>query len=491
MELNQTSICYYDKRLARISTCTESTDSIVPDTFPDIGRVVCAYGTAAVKDQGPQSGRLLISGTVQATVLYEPESGGGLRRLSVPVSFAHIEECEGMDADAVCAVTCHAAAVDAVAVNSRKLNVSVQLIFSIEGYCKTACEVTETVDIPHVELLSGMQTVTLVDQARAYPVTVLDDITMQDAAGLSLLHTSCTMRASECRAMHGKIVLKGEADIRCLALQEDDAIRVLTSSTPFTQILEMPDAEEGDAVNAQLCVREADCRLEGDGLLSYTVSANAVICIRRTKAVRRIDDLYLPGKALQLQEDKIVLHSMPPLVPFTAEAAETLQTAQHVSHVVSAEAFCCGAKRGASDELLLTAAVQVLYLGDDQQLCALQRMLPLTMPCTAAGEVSQIELSARASSAGEKGILLSVTAAGMAAAEDHCTFRHITAAEAGEPQQDRSGVTLLLRYVDKEQPLWDIAKSCGTTMDAIRQANELAADVSSVAGTMLLIPIQA
>ena len=51
MELNQTSICYYDKRLARISTCTESTDSIVPDTFPDIGRVVCAYGTAAVKDQ--------------------------------------------------------------------------------------------------------------------------------------------------------------------------------------------------------------------------------------------------------------------------------------------------------------------------------------------------------------------------------------------------------------------------------------------------------
>ena len=42
MELNQTSICYYDKRLAGISSCTESSDSIVPDTFPDIGRVICA-----------------------------------------------------------------------------------------------------------------------------------------------------------------------------------------------------------------------------------------------------------------------------------------------------------------------------------------------------------------------------------------------------------------------------------------------------------------
>lgn len=491
MELNQTGISYYDKRLARISACTETADSIVPDTFPDIGRVVCAYGTAAIRDQTPQNGRLLISGTVQVTVLYEPENGGGLRRLSVPVSFAHIEECEGLDAEAVCAVSCHAAAVDAAAVNSRKLSVSVQLCFSMEGYCSTGCEITETVDIPGMELLSTLQTVTLIEQAREYPLTILDDVNLPDASGLSLVHTSCAMRLSECRAMHGKVVLKGEAAVQCLALQEDDAVRVLTSSTPFTQILELPDAEEGDALSAQLTVREADCRLEADGLLSYTVSACAVVLLRRTRAVRRIDDLYLPGKTLQLQEDKAVLHSMPPLVPFTAEATETLQTSQHVSHIISAHAYCCGAKRSVQDELQLTAAVQILYLSDDQQMRALQRMLPLTMPCTAAGEVSQIELSARASSAGEKGILLSVTASGMAAAEEYSLFRHITAVETGEPQQDNGGVTLLLRYVDGEQRLWDIAKSCGTTMEAIRQANELAADAVSVSGTMLLIPIQA
>lgn len=40
MELNQTSICYYEKKLAHISAATESADSIVPDTFPDIGRIV-------------------------------------------------------------------------------------------------------------------------------------------------------------------------------------------------------------------------------------------------------------------------------------------------------------------------------------------------------------------------------------------------------------------------------------------------------------------
>ena len=92
MGLNQTSICYYEKKLAHISAATESADSIVPDTFPDIGRIVCAYMVqAAIKDQTPQNDRLLVSGTVQTTVLYEPENGGKLRRLSVPVTFAHIE----------------------------------------------------------------------------------------------------------------------------------------------------------------------------------------------------------------------------------------------------------------------------------------------------------------------------------------------------------------------------------------------------------------
>lgn len=490
MELNQTSISYFDKRLSRISTCTESADSIVPDAYPDIGRIVCAYGTAAIKDQTPQSGRLLVSGVVQATVLYQPENGGPLRRLSVPVSFAHIEECEGLDAEAVCLVCCQAAAVDAAPVNSRKVNVSVQLCFETEGFCKTTCEVTEQVDLPQVELLRTPRTVTLVEQVRGCPITVLEDAAMPDAAGLYLLHSTCVLRTVECRAMNGKVVLKGEAAVQCLAVQEDDAVRVLTSTTPFTQILEMPEVTEGDTVSARLAAGELDCRLEPDGLLSYTVSASALVALRRTRALQQIDDLYLPGKNLELQEERVMLHSMPPLTPFSAEASETLQTVQHVSHVIAAFAACCGAKGSTEGELQLNAAVQVLYLNDEDQLCALQRVLPLTAACAFSGELSQIELTARASSAGERGILLTVAVSGMAAAEEKTAFRRILSAEEGEDNLPRDGVTLVLRFIDEEQPLWEIAKSCGTTMAAIRQANELAAEAVSVANTMLLIPIQ-
>ncbi len=330
MELNQTSICYYDKRLAGISSCTETADSIVPDTFPDIDRIICAYGTASIKDKTPQSGRLLVSGAVQTTILYQSENSNELRRLSVPISFAHIEECEGLDADAICYVSCYVASIDVIPVNSRKISVSAQLCFETECYCKATALITEDIEAPHIQLLRTPYTVTLVQQVYQSPITILDDVSLQDAVDLQLLHHTCTLRSSECRAMRGKVVLKGDAVLQCLALQDDGAIRTLSSTTPFTQILEMPELEEGDAVSVRLAAQEADCRLDADGLLSYTVSAEAIFTVRSNQTIQQIDDLYIPGKAVKLQEEKTVLRSMPPQMPFTAEINETLQTAQHI-----------------------------------------------------------------------------------------------------------------------------------------------------------------
>ena len=114
MELEQKSISYCRPQLAETSICTETTDCIVPDTFPDVGRVVFACGSVTASDRSPQSGRLLISGTAQASVLYEPENGSGLRLLEVPVSFAHIEENDLLDSSSACLVECRVGTVEAL-----------------------------------------------------------------------------------------------------------------------------------------------------------------------------------------------------------------------------------------------------------------------------------------------------------------------------------------------------------------------------------------
>ena len=77
---------------------------------------------------------------------------------------------------------------------------------------------------------------------------------------------------------------------------------------------------------------------------------------------------------------------MPSAQPFTAEAVRLADCTQHVSHVIAAQAICCGAKRVSESELQVKAGVRVLYLSDERRLCAVRRIVPLTMPYGEAGE---------------------------------------------------------------------------------------------------------
>ena len=66
-------------------------------------------------------------------------------------------------------------------------------------------------------------------------------------------------------------------------------------------------------------------------------------------------------------------------------------------------------------------------------------------------------------------------------------LRTLCGGEIEETEPDENRPTLILRSVGDEKSLWDIAKAYGTTMEEIRQANEL--EEGALPGnTMLLIP---
>ena len=63
----------------------------------------------------------------------------------------------------------------------------------------------------------------------------------------------------------------------------------------------------------------------------------------------------------------------------------------------------------------------------------------------------------------------------------------VTALELGQPTpMDPNRPSLILRRAQSDS-LWELAKDCGSTVSAIREANGL--DEEAVAGQMLLIPV--
>ena len=404
------------------------------------------------------------------------------------MSFAHIDENDLLDSSSACLVECRVGTVEASIVNSRKLSIAVNLVFSAVCCGRESCDYTENIADEHIELLSDSSEVTVPELVQAFPFSVLEDIPAEDPAGLSVLRQSCVLRVSECRAMRDRVAIRGSAELRCLELQADEAVRIFSKVTPFTQVFDMTGVSEDDTPDVQLALRSFECRVASDDTLSCTVNADALVLLRRSHTLHCITDFYLPGVLLKTREDSASLYSSPEPQPFSAESVESIQTAAHISHVICADAVCSGV-RAAEKGLQISASVQVLCLDDEQRLCSVQRVLPLTFTGIEAGTCLRPSLSVRAQTVGERGLTLTVTAEGECERETPLTLRHLCSVEQTARQAD-TGVTLLVRHIAGETRLWDIAKDCGSTRAAICAANDLPSDTAAVSDTMLLVPLR-
>lgn len=497
MELIRKTIPYCDLTMGHTTVYEESTDAIVPDSFPDIARIVYAEGVVSVKDESPQNDRVLVSGIVNAVVLYQPEGEEGLRRLEVPLSFAHIEEGRGVTTDSICFTRCQAAAVEARPVNSRKVGVTARLCLDTAVYDKKNFSVTEEIkgsDETPLEVLYKTDMVTLPIDALAREFTILDDIELPGGEGLELLTASCSIKQTECRSMPGKLLLRGEAVVHGLALDETGTFQTINQPVAFSQVVEMSDLDEGAPVTIRLAVRNLDCMLGDTGVLSVGIGAKVLVLREQSYTIKTVSDLYQTKHELNVQARQARLAAQSAAGSWTGEGAETLPLGMKVSQYISARGVCTAVQPEESNGLRLNVEVKVLYLDDKGVPWSVGRML--SVPIKSAMHLEQVrpedvQIQVTAIPISEDSVSLRVSASGMLIKDIDSVYNDVTAVEVSEIERQSMGnTTMVLRYAEEGERLWDIAKRYATTVSAIRDANGLADEQQAVSAQMLLIPIQ-
>ena len=496
MDLIRNSIPYYDVILDNTSTYEESADAIVPDTFPDIARIVYADGMVTIKDQSPQNDRILVSGNVAVTVLYQPEGEDGLRRLDVPLSFAHIEEGRGVGAESICFVRCSMVSVDARAVNSRKVSVTAKLCFESSVYQDQVLTYTEKIDCGQtpIEVLYDTREISLLSTVRTGEFTILDDLELSGSDDLELLHTDCTLRQNECRAMNGRLLVRGDAALHMLVRDDIGSLQQIVQTVPFTQMVDVEGLAENETVTLRLAVRGVDCVLEKGGVLSVGIGASALILRAETHMVRTIRDLYQTKHELNVCAGQINIHQCAICGNFSADSSETVPIGMQVSQYIYAKAVCTEGKPEESDTIRLKVDAEIVYLDEEGSVYQTHRTLsvPVHFNMPMHGFSPQdFTVAVTASPSGEDSVNLRFAVSGLMMRSSPERIQDITKVEISAEERSGLGdVTLVLRRVDEGEQLWDIAKQYATTAAAIRAANDIPEEEQAVGAQMLLIPIE-
>ncbi len=501
-ELDRIQLSGFDAVLDTTLLREETLEMIVPDACPDILRVVETDGKVLLSRREAKDGQVELAGLFKAAVLYVPDGESGVRHLDVTIPFTCAAEGKDIGPECLVVASARLRRADTRAVNPRKVLVRAEAAISV------------TVFSPRSELLSSRvveaegqgveqrletQELYLTACVEEKPFPCADQVSLSSGrpAAVELLKSRVWLSGGESKIIGNKLIFKGSANWLLLYRGEDDGIYSAGAEVPFSQIMEVSGVGEEAECDLILALSGAECTLDGDDGRMVSVNAEilAQAVVRENRVVEILTDAYCTKEWVTADRADCPVESRLDRAVRSQSVREAWEVPDGVREIVDCRVAVGQVAQTREGEKLTLAAqveVQVLYLGEDGELCAGQHAMSvpcsLELPdgcrclcrCEGVGDVYA------APAAG--GIEVRFTLDFWYCAASRRQLTAVAELRAGEaPASEGEVPSLVLRMLEGGERLWDVAKAYGTTVADIISANELEGE-SAAAGKLLLIP---
>ncbi len=460
----------------------------VPESLPELGRVVDCFGTVLVQSRSVDSGSVTVSGGIQTGVLYVPEGEEGLERLELWLPFTVTKKIQTQP-DTRLHYWGWLRALEARFVNRRKLLVRADLASELTLLSPAELELARMESCPR-GLVCRTQTypMRLPLCAAEKEVQIADELLMpEEGKGADrLLKCQCGVELAERRVLGERAIFQGELRLRILAVTEAGEPFTWTGTLPFSQYAELDrPMEENVQISIQPILNHAEIDTDGQPdsrRLLVNVSFTAQLVLWGEVPVSLTEDAYYLEGEMSPQWQSCQLASC--LDETETELSQSLELPADAASVLDWTLFPDRVAAAPGADARAGIGLQLLYYDEAHRLQGklLRRELQIPRQTPAAADW-QIRLLP-GSEIGPRGRQMSVPLR---------LWQRFCQSEAQrnlcgcvlEPRPREDGPSLLLR--SEEGELWQIARANGSTVRAIQSANELE-ELCLQGRRLLLIP---
>lgn len=484
------------KAVCQVQNQEQTQEVRLSESMPDIGRVLGSWGQVLIRGKEWRTGGMSVSGGVMAWVLYAPEDGSEPRSVQTWIPFQMKWDLPETERDGTICVTPLLKGIDARSTSARKLMVRANVSLLGEALEPIEPEVCCPGQIPEdVQLLSKSYPVELPQEAGEKLFQLDEELTLPGnlPAVDKILRYSLIPEVIEQKVMAGRLVFRGKGSLHLVYSGPEGAIHSWDTEIPFSQYTEL---DRDHSANAASWIAVVLTGLEMDRLeerklsLKAAMAAQYVIFDRVMLDV--VEDAYSPVRSVGVQVQEL---NLPVRLDVQRERIHVDQSVQaqgeRAVDVCWLPEHPVQRQNGDMAELVVPGQFQTLYLDENGNL----------QSSFVRGEaVWQIHSDARnsidaylhhegdpeAAFTGET-VALTVDVAIEAAVFAEAGIPMVTGLELGDVKEpDPMRPSLILRRAGGGS-LWDIAKECGSTVDAIKTVNRIQEEPES--GRMLLIPV--
>lgn len=483
-------------------TCETMRESIVPDSCADIARIVDTTGEVCLTSRDWMAdGRFSVGGTVEVSVLYIPEKGGGPCVLRCQLPFQYSGESQEGPLEHF-HVRAALQSIDTRALNPRKVLTRVDLALHPSGCRKRGLELLggPAQQEDSMQLLRQSSRVRVIAAVREKECAFGEELPLsagQDGAA-ELLSVALRPRCGDSRLIGNKLVVKGVVFAQILYRREGGGIGLCQQELPFSQILEGGGLEESweCRCEAQLLAQSCTIGTEGGREDSHTLTLNAQLRLRATvwreEKLELVADLYSTAAPLKTWTEELTVLEEQPCQSRRVSARVLLETGVAVKSVAASRVRCGLVRQSAGGQPELPVTAHCLYVDENDMLHAVE--WSLLLPCPTQLEEGCCVLG-QADCRGE--ITASILPEGVelrfpvdCTLELWRTGRYlcVAGAEQTEEPEGKTLPSLVLRRLDAQESLWSVAKEHRTTCQAILAVNQLESEQQLPRNKLLLIP---
>lgn len=475
---------FWQQKLYTPVTKEETQEYRLPESMPDIGRVIAAWGQVVLRGKEWRSNHIGLTGGVMVWVLYDAEDGSGAKRVESWLPFNARVEHSQAGPDGVIRAESVLCGVDARSISSRKLMLRCQIGLMVQTLVPRQAELMEPGELPgDIEVLERTYPMVLTRETGERTFLVDESMSLPAGKAERIIYYRLLPRVTEQKVLGSRGVFRGVGELHLLCQDAQEQLFGVDMEVPFAQYLDLEgDYEEGTEVSNLLCVTSLEVEPEEDGQVRVRCGMVSQYIINAPTVIRCLEDAYSPVRELELVRQSVELPAwleeqvrmielqerlagdevgvdqifFPDLPTVTRQpgGAEIRVGGSFQSLCRNAEGILVGKQQKAGESISLTTECD-------------------TVPCTwLRGGVSRGEakMEVRLSSVCTKPMEM---------------VAGIRAGELREPDPERPGVIIRARRA--EESLWDIAKYCGSTVSAIQRLNKLEGEPE--ANRLLLIPV--
>lgn len=489
------TVCrYWKQKLYTLVNREETQELRLPDSMPDVGRIISSWGQVILRGKDWHDRSLGISGGVMVWVLYSPEDGGALQRLESWIPFQARAELPEKCVDGMIRVEPFLRDMDARAASSRKIMLRSGIGMLVQALCQEELELVTLGELPDdLETRRERYPFVLTREAGEKRFVMDEEVAIPGGMPMAekLVYYRIEPEILEQRVLGSKAAFRGMGNLHVLYLDPDGRLNAADLQVPFAQYVDLEgEYPENACISNLLCVTSLELDAAQEGVLRLKCGLVSQYIINSQETVELLEDCYSPIRETELERELVNIPAWleQRQIPAELSARFSGDEGKMIDLIFFPDPPGVIA-RGDGSELELGGKFQAVmakeggYAGANRRE---SRTIPMDTECHTvcfAGQSGSCVYRQEGDSwKTDTRVIMDLSSLCASPME------MVAGVKLGDPvPPDPERPSVIIRCRRDQETLWDLAKRCGSTVGAIRRLNRL--DGEPEEDRLLLIPV--